>query len=178
MRIRHAVSLAAIAMVSAYAMSAAAQPAFPGAEGFGASATGGRGGPVLRVTTLASSGPGSLQEALDTPGALFIVFTVSGVIQGDVVIPHGALHAIPFHALSDADRPVIETLDVTYAPSASVLRRMLSRPATAAGVGHTLVVGVSDELIPHAEREAREIAGKVENARLRKSSGCSSAQDL
>jgi|GEM_PF-818297 len=64
-------------------------PAFPGAQGFGAIATGGRGGAVHKVTTLAASGPGSLQWALDQPGPRIIVFAVSGVIEGDVQIPHG-----------------------------------------------------------------------------------------
>lgn len=54
--------------------------AFPGAEGFGARVTGGRGGRVITVTTLDASGPGSLQEALDTPGPRIVVFAVSGVI--------------------------------------------------------------------------------------------------
>ncbi len=40
-------------------------PAFPGAEGFGAVAVGGRGGEVIKVTTLESSGPGSLQAACE-----------------------------------------------------------------------------------------------------------------
>jgi hypothetical protein len=52
-------------------------------------ATGGRGGQVYKVTTLAASGTGSLQWALDRPGPRIIVFAVSGVIQGDVHIPHG-----------------------------------------------------------------------------------------
>ncbi len=64
-------------------------PAFPGAQGFGAKATGGRGGQVLRVTNLNTSGSGSLQWALDQAGPRIIVFRVSGLIQGDVRIPHG-----------------------------------------------------------------------------------------
>ncbi len=63
--------------------------AFVGAEGFGANATGGRNGQVIKVTTLASSGAGSLQAALDQDIARIIVFEVSGVIEGDIMIPYG-----------------------------------------------------------------------------------------
>lgn len=66
-----------------------AQPAFPGAEGFGAGASGGRGGRVVYVTNLNVSGPGSLQEALDLNEPRYILFKVSGVIQGTVSVPPG-----------------------------------------------------------------------------------------
>jgi pectate lyase len=55
--------------------------AFPGAQGLAAQTHGGRGGKVLRVTTLAASGPGSLLEALETDGPRTIVFEVGGVID-------------------------------------------------------------------------------------------------
>jgi pectate lyase len=42
---------------------------------------GGRGGQVIRVTTLATSGPGSLQAALETKGPRIVVFEVGGVID-------------------------------------------------------------------------------------------------
>jgi pectate lyase len=54
--------------------------AFPGAEGYGATASGGRGKPVIAVTTLADDGPGSLRDAVRHSGAT-IVFRVSGVIH-------------------------------------------------------------------------------------------------
>lgn len=63
--------------------------AFPSAEGFGANATGGRGGQVIKVTNLNTSGTGSLQAALNVNAPRIIVFDVSGVIEGDVSIPYG-----------------------------------------------------------------------------------------
>lgn len=64
-------------------------PSFPGAEGFGAEATGGRGGKVVFVTNLNPSGPGSLSEALSTPGPRYILFKVSGLINAAAEVVYG-----------------------------------------------------------------------------------------
>jgi len=72
----------ALSLSSGSATAADAAPlAFPGAVGPAAETPGGRGGQILRVTTLAPDGPGSLKAAIDTPGPRIIVFEVGGVID-------------------------------------------------------------------------------------------------
>lgn len=87
-RTRLLARLAALACLFALALPLAqAQPqaapvaAFPGAQGWAADTAGGRGGRILRVTTLAAEGPGSLAEAVNTPGPRIVVFEVGGVID-------------------------------------------------------------------------------------------------
>lgn len=65
--------------------------AFPGAEGFGQHATGGRGGKVLLVTNLNDAGPGSLREAIKAKGPRIITFTISGniALESDLPIDNG-----------------------------------------------------------------------------------------
>ncbi|MXU65209.1 pectate lyase family protein [Oceanomicrobium pacificus] len=70
--------------IAASAVGAADLPAFPGAQGYGAVATGWRGGQVMRVTTLDDAGPGSLRacaEGADTPRVC--IFDISGTISVD-----------------------------------------------------------------------------------------------
>ncbi len=76
-----AFSLLACFFMLCCSTGALAAPAFQGAQGWAAETPGGRGGALLRVTTLAADGPGSLAEALHTPGPRTVVFEVAGVID-------------------------------------------------------------------------------------------------
>jgi hypothetical protein len=72
----------ALSLLAALTPLAAAPPppSFPGAVGFGSGATGGRGGALYRVTTLADSGAGSFRDAVSRPNR-FVVFGVGGYVD-------------------------------------------------------------------------------------------------
>ena len=57
--------------------------AFPGAVGWAARTPGGRGGRIVKVTTLEADGPGSLHAALALAEPRIVVFEVGGVIDLD-----------------------------------------------------------------------------------------------
>ena len=62
--------------------------AFPGAEGYGRFALGGRGGRVIKVTNLNDAGPGSFRAAVEADGPRTVIFDVSGriVLKDKLVI--------------------------------------------------------------------------------------------
>ncbi len=74
------------------------------------------------------------------------------------VLPYGALHAVPFHALGVNGKLVVATHEVTYAPSAGVWSSLRARQCSPLGVGRTRVVGVPDPAAPCIAQEAEAVA--------------------
>lgn len=73
-----------------------------------------------------------------------------------VVVPHGPLHHVPFSALFDGDTHLVDRFELSSSPSATVWS--MNRSTVPADRGRALVVGVSDDRIPGAEKEARRVA--------------------
>jgi CHAT domain-containing protein len=73
-----------------------------------------------------------------------------------IIVPHDVLHYIPFHALYDGQRFLIESHEVSYAPSASVFRLCQEKASRAAG--RALIIGVPGAAIPSVEQEVRTIS--------------------
>jgi CHAT domain-containing protein len=100
-----------------------------------------------------------------------------------VIVPHGLLHQIPFHALFDGERYLLERFEISYAPSARVYSLLCQQQAPQVS-DKALVISVPDPLIPAVTEEARAVAqhlpgaevlsdGRATTDALRKaSSGC------
>lgn len=83
-----------------------------------------------------------------------------------VIVPHGLLHYIPFHALFDGETYLIEKKIISYVPSATILYHSLT------AVNHhdyskPVILGLADPTIPHAAEEAKAIAKLFPHADIR-----------
>jgi hypothetical protein len=106
--------------------------AFPGAQGHGAFAKGGRGGRVAHVTSLSDDGPGSLRAALAEPGPKTILFDVGGIIdlQNTLVVPSETTIA---GQTAPGDGVCLRGASVAIQGEDVVIRFVCSRPGNAAG---------------------------------------------
>lgn len=73
-----------------------------------------------------------------------------------VLVPHRALHYVPFHALHDGEGYVIERREVSYTPSAWVLLHSIARPTRPPN--HAVLLGAANEQIPRVNDEIATLA--------------------
>lgn len=94
---------------------------------------------------------------------------VAGDVEGRrvVMVPHGALHYVPMHALR---RPggsyLVEHAEISYAPSATVQRLCEQRAAPATNVRELLAVGLADDVAPHIAEELDAIGSLFDGSIL------------
>jgi CHAT domain-containing protein len=88
----------------------------------------------------------------------------AGVPGKLVIVPHGLLHQIPFHALFDGEGYLLERFEISYAPSARVFLHCQEKAPRRSG--KALVMSVTDPLIPAVEKEARAIARYLPDAEM------------
>jgi CHAT domain-containing protein len=79
-----------------------------------------------------------------------------------VLIPHGSLYHVPFPALHDGDRFVVETLECTYAPSATV--HALCEGRTSGGTGDVIIAFSGEGRIPNTIEEATQVSAVLPDA--------------
>ena len=81
-----------------------------------------------------------------------------------IVVPHGILHYLPFHALYDGKRYVIDSFRVSYAPSATIYA--LCHNQRANSTGPSLILGVPDPYAPFILQEVQAVASALPQPEL------------
>ena len=81
-----------------------------------------------------------------------------------VIVPHGVLHYLPFHAFHDGTGYLIDTYAISYAPSASVFRYCVRKPDVVDS--SPLIIGVPDSRAPQIGEETATLSQLLPGARL------------
>ena len=81
-----------------------------------------------------------------------------------VIVPHGVLHYLPFHALHDGAGYLIDSFTISYAPSASIFALCQRKPSLDSG--GSLVLGIPDSRAPLILDEVQSVAKILPGAEL------------
>jgi CHAT domain-containing protein len=81
-----------------------------------------------------------------------------------IIVPHGMLHYLPFHAFYDGERYLCDVFQVSYAPSASIFALCQKKQCNA--TGPALVFGVPDARAPFILDEVQTVAGMLPETRI------------
>ena len=121
--------------------------AFPTAEGYGKYATGGRGGKIVAVTNLNSSGSGSLDAALKMTGPRIIVFKVSGTITHSgsnyLDIPYNAGNVTVAGETAPGDGILIKGGEVRISASNVIIRGLRIRQSSSSSGSNEDCINIS-----------------------------------
>jgi len=82
-----------------------------------------------------------------------------------IIVPHGPLHFLPFHALRSGEEYLSDAFTISYAPSASVFFACQEKSASANT--SSLVFGIADERAPQILQEAQSVAALLPHSSLR-----------
>ena len=95
-----------------------------------------------------------------------LIAPVRGQLNADhlIIVPHAFLHYLPFHALSDGTRYLIDDFSISYAPSSSIFA--VCQEKREASAGGTLVLAVPDARAPYIAEEASFVASAMGDSRL------------
>jgi len=98
-----------------------------------------------------------------------VFLPIEGLLDTEriIVVPHGPLHYMPFHALYDGMRHLVERYEISYAPSASVLRLCRARSKSQghpSGPGTLVALGLPEAGTPSIGAEIRNLAALFPNS--------------
>ncbi len=81
-----------------------------------------------------------------------------------IVVPHGPLHFLPFHALQKGEEYLCDAFTVSYAPSATVFS--LCQEKSASVSASSLVLGIADERAPQILDEVQSVTSLLPHSSL------------
>lgn len=125
----------------------------------------------LNLRTVPHSAPDRVAALADNAGRLLrdlhtlLIAPLGDALAGHerlIVVPHGPLHYLPFHALHDGEVHLLERHEISYLPGASVLRYCTeSRPP--APIEGLAAFGYSWQgRLRHTVAEAQQVAGRLD----------------
>lgn len=125
---------------------------------------------ALNLRSVMRSRPAQLQNLTQNAIGLLqqlytaLVAPLAAYLEGYThlqIVPHGALHYLPFHALHNGASYLLESYEISYLPGADLLRYCTNQPAGAPAQiwQQSVVLGHSfDNRLPHTLDEAQQVA--------------------
>ncbi len=81
-----------------------------------------------------------------------------------VIVPHGCMHLIPFHALRGPDGFLLDRHEVIHSPSGTVFALAQRQPAVAEK--KAIIFGLADEAAPQIEQEVMAVGASLPASRV------------